>query len=127
MKQIYLKATALALLLVMILGLGCSREVPPPTPFTEAELPAEMEKAFGTAKQAEAKDLANQVLAALQAKDYSKAFWAIQTLTGVQGLSKEQANTAARATLTINSLLQSAQAQGDTKAGQTLKRYMETK
>jgi len=111
----------------MALGVGCSREVPPPTPFTEAELPAELEKAFGTAKQAEAKDLVNQVLAALQAKDYSKAFWAINTLTGVQGLSKEQANAAARATLTINSLLQSAQAQGDKNAGQTLKRYMETK
>ena len=117
----------MALLLVMVLGLGCNRSVPPPTPFTEAELPGAIEKAFSTAKQPEAKELATQLVTALQAKDYSKAHWAIQTLGGVQGLSKEQANVTARATMTINSLLQTAQAQGDAKAAQTIKRYMETK
>jgi hypothetical protein len=127
MKQIFVRGTALGLLLVMVLGLGCSRTVPPPTPFTEQELPGEIEKAFATAKQPEAKDLATQVVAAIQAKDYSKAHWAIQTLGGVQGLSKDQANVTARATMTINSLLQTAQAAGDAKAAQTLKRYMETK
>lgn len=100
---------------------------PAATPFTEAELAGEIEKAFATAKQPEAKDLAGQVVAALQAKDYSKAFWAIQTLSAVQGLSKDQAMVAARATLTIHTLLQSAQTQGDTQAGQTLQRYLQTK
>jgi len=127
MKQLLTKRIALPLLVTLVLGLGCNRSVPPPAPFTEAELPGAIEKAFSTAKQPEAKDLATQVVTSLQAKDYSKAFWAIQTLSAVQGLSKDQANVTARATLTINSLLQTAQAQGDAKAGQTLKRYMETK
>lgn len=127
MKQLCIKGTALALLIVMALGVGCNRSVPPPTPFTEQELPGEVEKAFAAAKQSEAKDLASQFLAAIQAKDYSKAHYAIQALAGVQGISKEQLNVATRASLTVSSLLQSAQAQGDTKAGQTIKRYMETK
>ena len=127
MKQIFVRGTALGLLLVMVLGLGCSRTVPPPTPFTEQELPGEIEKAFATAKQPEAKDLATQVVAAIQAKDYSKAHYAIQALAGVQGISKEQIQVATRASLTVSSLLESARAQGDTKAAQTIKSYMETK
>jgi hypothetical protein len=127
MKQLFTEVTALGLLVVLALGLGCNRSVAPPTPFTEAELPGAIETAFSAAKQPEAKDLADQVLNSLKAKDYSKAFWAIQTLASVQGLSKEQANVAARARLTINSLLQAAQAAGDTQAAQTVKRYMENK
>jgi hypothetical protein len=94
---------------------------------TEQELPGLIEKTFSAAKQPEAKELATQVVASFQAKDYSKAFWAIKTLASVQGLSKEQASVAARATLTINSTLQSAQAQGDPKAAATLKQYRENK
>jgi len=127
MKQLCIKGTALALLMVMALSVGCSRSVPPPTPFTEQEMPGEIEKAFGTAKQPEAKDLASQFLAAIQAKDYSKAHYAIQALAGVQGISKEQIQVATRASLTVSSLLESARAQGDTKAAQTIKSYMETK
>lgn len=127
MKQAFTKAITLAYLFVLALGVGCNRSVPPPTPLTEQELPGAIEKAFSTVKQPEAKDLATQVVSSFQAKDYSKAFWAIQALSAVQGLSKEQANVAARASLTINSLLQTAQAQGDAKAAQTIQRYRETK
>jgi hypothetical protein len=127
MRAFYIKSAALVMLLVMALGLGCSRSVPPPSPLTEQELPGAIEKAFATGKQPEAMDLSSQVVSAFQAKDYTKAFWAIQTLASVPGLTKDQANVAARASLTINSLLQAAQAQGDAKATQTLKRYLETK
>lgn len=126
MKHFYSKGIALCSVLILALGAGCNRTSPPPTPFTEAELPGAIETAFSSAKP-EAKELATQVVSSVQAKDYSKAFWAIQTLVGVPGLSKEQANVTARGTLTISSLLQSAQAQGDTKAADTMKRYMETK
>ena len=114
------------LLLPMALVLGCSRNVPPPTPLTLEELPGVMEKAFSAAKP-QAKELATQVVTSVQAQDYSKSFWAIQNLGGVPDLNKEQANVAARATLTISALVQSAEAKGDAKAAQTMKRYMETK
>ncbi len=112
--------------MALAFGVGCSRNVPPPTPLTLEELPAVVEKAFSSAKP-EAKELATQVVASVKTQDYTKAFWAIQTLGGTPELNKEQANVAARATLTISALVQSAEAKGDTKAAQTLQRYRETK
>ena len=126
MKYLYTKGITLACLLALTLGVGCNRTVPPPTPLTAEELPGVLEKTFSTAKP-QAKELATQVVTSVQAQDYSKAFWAIQTLAGVPGLNKEQANITARATLTINGLLQTAQTQGDAKAAATLKQYHDTK
>jgi len=120
------KGVTLAFLFVLSLGVGCNRNVPPPTPLTAEELPGVLEKTFGTAKP-EAKNLATEVVNSVQAKDYSKAFWGIQTLAGVPGLTKEQVKVTARASLTINDLLQSAQAQGDAKATQTLQQHRITK
>ncbi len=126
MKLTIHRVAALACLFALTLALGCGRSNPPPTPLTEQELPGALEKAFATGKP-EAKELVSQVLASVQAKDYSKAFWAIQTLAGVQGMTKEQVNVAARATITISGLLQTAQAQGDAKAAATIQQYRETK
>jgi hypothetical protein len=126
MKLFYTKGISVAFVLLLLLGLGCSRNSPPPTPFTEAELPGALEKAF-TAAKPQAKELATQVVTSVQAKDYSKAFWGIQTLAGAPDLTKDQAKVTARATLTISSLLQSAQVQGDAKAAATLKQYHDNK
>ena len=120
MKHLCTNATAVALLLVLSTGLGCSRSSAPPTPLTAEELPGAFGKAFGTAKP-QAKELATEVVTSVQSKDYSKAILTVQTLASVPGLTKEQVNITARGTLTINGLLQSAQAQGDPKAAQTLK------
>ena len=122
MKHFGLNGIAVTLLLALTLGAGCNRTTPPPTPFSAEELPGAMEKAFGKA-QSDAKDLASQVVAAVQAQDYSKAFLAVQTLGNLPGLTKEQQNVVSRATLTVNSLLQAAQSKGDAKAEQTLKTY----
>ena len=127
MKKFCLSELSLAVLIVAALAWGCSRNVPPPGPLTEQELPGVMEQTFGTAKQPQAKELANQVVTAFQAKDYAKAFGAIQALSAVEGLSKEQSLVAGRAWITINTMLQQATSQGDVKSARTLKRYMETK
>ena len=126
MKHIRAKAIALSFCLGLAFSLGCNRDVPPPTPLTLEELPGAMEKAFSSAK-APAKELATQVIASVKAQDYAKAFSTIQTLAGSPELNKDQANLTARAALTITALVQSAEAKGDTKAAQTMKRYMETK
>ena len=126
MKHHCNQGLTLTVLLVVAFGLGCNRSSPPPTPLTLEELPGVMEKAFSAAKP-QAKELATQVVTSVQAQDYTKAFWAIQTLGGVPELTKDQANVTARATLTISSLVQAAEAKGDAKAAQTMKRYMETK
>lgn len=126
MKFLYTKRITLAFLLILAFGMGCNRSSAPPTPLTAEELSGVLEKAFSTAKP-QAKETATQVVTSVQAKDYSKAFWGIQTLAGVPGLTKEQVNVTARATLTISGLLQSAQAEGDQKAAATLKTYRENK
>ncbi len=126
MKHLSLKSVALAVLAALAFGLGCNRSTPPPTPLSAQELPAALEKAFSKAKP-DVKDLASQVVAAVQAQDYSKAFRAIQALAGQPGLTKEQASVASRATLTVNSLLQAAETKGDGQAAQTLKTYRRDK
>lgn len=111
-----------ALLMAVAVVLGCSKNVPPPEPIPLDQLPAAMDKAFAPAK-GEAKEIADQVVAALNAKDYAKAATGLQKLTVLSGLSKEQVSTAARGVLTVNQALQEAQSKGDQKAVQTLKSY----
>ena len=126
MNVLRMKCLWYVLLLGLVTGLGCNRSSPPPTPLTLEELPAVMGKAFSSAKP-EVKELASQILAAVQAKDYSKAFMGLQNLLGKSGLSKEQLTAASRASLTVSDLLQAAQSQGDAKAAQTIKYHLENK
>lgn len=114
------------LLLAVISFAGCSRSNSPPTPLTLEELPAVMEKAFSSATP-ELKQLTAQITAAVQAKDYSKAFMGIQNLLNKPDLNKEQLMAASRASLTMGELVQAAQSQGDAKAAQVLKYHMENK
>ena len=122
MKPFSFKSVALPVVLGLALGVGCNRSVPPPTPLPVQEIPAALQKAFEKAKP-DLKDLANQVVAAVQAQDYSKAFLTIQNLASRPDLTKDQVSVTSRATLTVNSLLQAAETKGDKKAAQTLKGY----
>ena len=116
----------LAVTLSLGFGSGCDRSSTPPTPLPAAEFPTAFSKAFSSAKP-DAKDLATQVVAAVQAQNYSKAFSDLQSLGNLPGLSKEQISVAARGMSTVHTLLQSAGSQGDTKAAETLKVYRSNK
>jgi len=122
MNPLSLKSVALAVLLGVAFGAGCNRPSPPPAALSVQEMPAALEKAFSKAKP-EIKNLANQVVAAVQAQDYAKAFQAVQNLANQPGLTKNQGLVASRAALTVNDLLQAAETKGDKKAAQTLKNY----
>jgi hypothetical protein len=93
-----------------------------PTPLPVAELPAALEKAFRVAP-AEAKDMAGQVVALVRAQDYSKAHPQLMALGAAPKLTREQLDVTARGLVTLNELLQAAQAQGDQKAAETLQTY----
>lgn len=127
MNRIGFSTGILTLLMLALLVTACDRTVPPPTPLTEQEFAGVVETAFAAAKSAPAKESATALVAAFKVKEYPKAFAAVQSLVAVPDLSKEQANVAARASLTISSLLQAAQAQGDTKATTTLENYRKNK
>ena len=114
---------ALPMLLAPLLGVGCNRSAStPPIPLPVEQVPAALQKAFNKAKQ-EDKDLANQIVATLQAQDFSKAFYQMQNLASKTGLNKEQQSVTSRAVLTLNTLLQAAQSKGDVQAAETLKTY----
>ena len=114
------------LLLLLSCGLGCKPKTSTPTPLPVEQLPAALEKAFSEAP-AEAKELAGQVIAFIKAQDYSKAHPQMRALAATPNLTPEQLNVTARGLLTLNGLLQSAEAQGDQTAAQALQNYRVTK
>ncbi|MEO6036386.1 MAG: hypothetical protein ABIQ35_14125 [Verrucomicrobiota bacterium] len=126
MKIYKIKALLLALIVPLFFISGCDsgNEVPVPLPLNE--LAATMDKAFSKAKTG-TKSLATQVVSAVQAKDYSKAFLDLQALIGAPDLTKQQANVAGRALLTVNSLMQTAETQGDAKSAETMRIYRQNK
>jgi hypothetical protein len=111
---------------LLIVACGCTREEGPPPPLTLNELPEALEKAFAKAKP-QASEPVKSLMAALQDKDYSKALIALQTVTAVPGLNKEQAKVVAAGLVTLNNALQEAQTHGDQNAAQTLQSYRATK
>lgn len=126
MKPLCATRTALALLLLVNAGLGCRKNAPSPVPLPVNEFATTFNPAFARAK-AETKELAAQIVAAVQAQDYSTAFAQLQALTSAPSLTKGQQGVLARALLTVNELLAAAQSQGDQKAAQTLQIYQKNK
>ena len=113
---------AFLLQVLWLCAAGCSKNTAPPPPLPVDQLPAALEKAFAKAKP-DPKELANQIVASLQAQDYARAYTQLQNLLGKPGLTKEQISVTTRGSLSVNTLLQAAQASGDTKAAATLKAY----
>jgi hypothetical protein len=105
---------SLVAVVAMLSGCG-GRASGPPTPLPVAEIPAELQKAFAKGKP-EDQESVRQVTAALQAKDYPAAYQAIQPLFTRADATKRQSSITARSVLTINQLLQEAQAKGDANA-----------
>ena len=115
-----------SLLAVVLLLSGCSHEVPPPTPLPLEQLPAAFDAAFAKA-QGSPKEMAAEVVSAVKAAEYPKAFAVLQTITSGSDLTAEQRTLLARAQLTLNGALQSAQSQGDTNAAQVLQEFRSSK
>ena len=122
MKRLCTSPITFTVLLLLICGLGCSKDLPPPAALPADQFAAVFDKAFATAK-AETKGLATEVVTAVQAQDYPKAFSQLQYLAAASGLNKEQRNVVASGLLTVNELLAKAQSQGDQKAAQTIQNY----
>ena len=118
---------ALAAFLTLTILSGCRREEAPLPPLPADQIAAEFGKAFGNVKQS-VKDVSDRVLKGLADKDYPAAFAAVQELSVQLGdAPRAQQTLAARAMVTINGLLQTAQSQGDEKATAALKQYQGSK
>jgi hypothetical protein len=109
-----------AALMISCGPLGCTQSgSQPPDPLAVEQIPAEMNKAFAKAP-AEIKETVEKLNGSLEAKDYIIAAQTVQTLFNLPVATKDQRMISTRAMLTINGLLQTAQAQGDQKAAAAL-------
>ena len=64
--------------LALVLAVGCSKEATRPKQIAVEQMPTSLQDAFKTAKP-EAKKLADDAVAAMAAKDYAKALFALQS------------------------------------------------
>ena len=112
--------------LLWLAAAGCTRSSTLPAPLAAEQIPAEVQKAF-TKAAPHIKEVAEQMIASLQKKDYPAAYQDVQFLCNMPGETKQQRLLAARSMLTITGLLQAAQAQGDQQAAAALKVYQSTK
>jgi len=106
--------------------LSCSRTPVPPTPLAADQIAPQLKKAFAQVPPPTS-DLVNEIVAAVQTNGYVAAFQAVQALSAIPGTTKDQRFLASRVMLTLNGLLQSAQAQGDEGATVALKLYQHSK
>jgi len=126
MRRFHINVVDFGLLLVLLVAIGCNERSSSPALMPVEHLSSALEKAFSKAKP-ELKDFAKEIGSSLQTQDYPKAFLGLQALSTSPGLTREQQSITSRGMLTVNSLLQSAQAKGDPKADAALKYYRSNK
>jgi len=126
MNSFNLPRALFPLLLVLLAGSGCDRASKPLPPLPLDQLPVALEKAF-TKAEAETKDLAGSVVASVRSQDYARAYLSLQTLLGKPNLSREQKDVTARGMITVHIALETAQANGDAAAAQTLQNLQRDK
>lgn len=107
------------LLLATFLAGGCGDTTKPPSAISLDQIPAELGKAFTSAK-GETKDLSGLAVAAVQNKEFSKAAMALDALLRRPDLNKIQGRTVAGAAMTINAVLLEGESKGDAQAAETL-------
>lgn len=107
------------LLLVTFLVSGCGEGGKPPTAISMDQIPAELGKAFASAKT-ETKELSDLAIAAVQGNELPKASMTLDALAQRPNLSAIQSRTVAGAAMTVNAALREAEAKGDPQAAKTL-------
>lgn len=102
-------------LLSLLLGLGgCSRSEAP-TPIELGQIPTVLRESFKEAKEPVA-GLVNDLVGAVEAREWPKASVAVQALSGAAGLSAKQREAVARCLMTINTQVSEAAAAGNPQA-----------
>jgi len=109
----------LALCAAVVLICGCSREAAPPKPLAIDQAPASLQEVFKGASP-ESKKLVDDAVAALGGKDFAKALFALQSLSGRSDLTASQRDIASRSMLAVNQALADQASSGDQSAQQVL-------
>jgi len=107
------------LLLALGLATGCNKSSVRPEPISLEALSPTLNKVF-TKAAPDTREVVGQIATELKAKDFSKAYFDLQYLAAKSGLSREQGSVLSRGLLCLNTVLQSAQANGDQAAAKAL-------
>jgi hypothetical protein len=112
-----------------ILICGCSKEAPPPKPLAVEEAPASLEEVFKESPKSASpqvtqnplvRQLVDEARSALSSKDYAKALFALQSLSGRSDLTDAQRDFVTRAMFSVQQALEQAASTGDQRAQQAL-------
>ena len=126
MHSLRMKPSLFLALGLILISAACRQSSAPPPPMAIEELPGVFEKAFSKAKP-DTKASASEIVAAVQDKDYTKAYAALQSLLGQSSLTSEQRSATARGLLAVNGALQAAQASGDAAAAESLRQIRQNR
>jgi hypothetical protein len=119
MRFHFLRESCTSLCAALILVGGCSKEATPPKPLAIDQAPASLQETFKGAGS-ESKKLVDDAVAALGAKDFAKALFALQSLSGRSDLTAPQRDVASRSMLAVNQALSEQASTGDQSAQQAL-------
>lgn len=112
--------------MVLVSTGACRKAGGPPAPLGMEQLPAEFDKAFARSNPG-TRAVARRVCDQVRAGDYPGAFLVLQTLVTESGLTRDQAELAARGLVTLHNQLESAQTAGDTQSREALRYQRMTK
>src|SRR6266536_3141655 len=127
MKPFRAVKCALLLLALMLAGAGCGRKRTEPAQVLAPE--REVPTIETACKQAapEAKEAANDVVAAIQSQDEARALVHLQVLSALPNLTAAQRTATTRSTMSVLARLQIAAANGNPVAEEMLKKYRASK
>ncbi len=112
--------------LILVLSVGCGKDSTPPKALAIEQTPASLDEVFKTASL-EARKLVSEAVAALGSKDYTRALFALQSLSIRSDLTPQQRDIASRSMLAANKALAEQAESGDQKAQQALQFQRATK
>jgi hypothetical protein len=117
----------------LLLAAGCTKESAPPPPLAVEQAPASLEEAFKQPAATEAKqdpqvrELVNEAKGAVQSQDYTRALFALQSLSTRSDLDGTQRDFVTRAMLAVHQALEARAGAGDAKAREALEIRRATK
>ncbi len=129
MKIRFIRSLNLACTLALLSFSACSKEEAPPKPVAIEEAPANLDEVFkepATASAAQprqdsrVKELVSDARAALSGKDYSKAMFALQSLSTRSDLTDSQRDFVTRAMFSVHQALEEQAGRGDKAAQDAL-------
>jgi len=135
MRPPMIRIQALAILVAACgFSSGCKKEPAPPAPVSAEEAPATLQQVFeqkpGDSKKPqdpEVRRLVDVASEALRNRDYSRAMFTLETLSGRSDLTGDQRDYVTRAMLTARQMLEQVAAGGNQQARDALEFRRRTK